>query len=121
LREHGATEDEIEFLKDKRVELNAMSSPQFIQFIERKLIEHGVDKLIPDGETIKDHARRLTERQLSQNLLAAFEKDIADGADAAANALSPDIRELIRAELRRDPNLSWDTALANVLPEGGEL
>ena len=32
----------------RRVELNAMTSPQFVAFIERKLREHGIAKVIPD-------------------------------------------------------------------------
>jgi hypothetical protein len=44
LRRHEATPDEIAFLltKQKRVELNAMTAPQFIEFLEKKLVEHGV-------------------------------------------------------------------------------
>jgi hypothetical protein len=41
LRRHGASKDEIAFLADRRVELNAMTSPQFLAFIENKLTEHG--------------------------------------------------------------------------------
>src|SRR5215468_5848838 len=56
LRENGATEAEIEFMvrdfdttrSTRRVELNAMTSPQFISFVERKLKDHGVKKIVPD-------------------------------------------------------------------------
>src|SRR5262249_26714673 len=43
LKINGATEAEIEFLlRGRRVELNAMTSDQFVAFVEEKLIEHGV-------------------------------------------------------------------------------
>jgi hypothetical protein len=70
LEKRGATEDEIDFLlgrddtnQTKRVELNAMTSRQFIDFIARKLEEHGVEKLVPDTEVLETHARRLFEQQ----------------------------------------------------------
>jgi hypothetical protein len=41
LRRHGATEEEIEVLEHHRVELNAMTARQFVDFLEAKLTEHG--------------------------------------------------------------------------------
>ena len=41
LRKNGATEEEIQFLLDRRVELDAMTSEQFVEFVERKRTEHG--------------------------------------------------------------------------------
>jgi hypothetical protein len=52
LREHGATSEEIHFLRDKRVEINAMAADVFVAFIERKLGEHGVEKVVPDRELL---------------------------------------------------------------------
>jgi hypothetical protein len=49
LRRHGATPEEIAFFQDRRVELNAMT-PQLIAFIEEKLTEQGVVKLVPRRE-----------------------------------------------------------------------
>ena len=39
---HGATDQEIAFLRTQRVELNAMTSRQFVAYLEAKLSEHGV-------------------------------------------------------------------------------
>jgi hypothetical protein len=58
LRENGATEAEITFMfgdfdalrSTRRVELNAMTSPQFIAFVERKLRENGVAKIVPEQD-----------------------------------------------------------------------
>jgi hypothetical protein len=36
----------------RRVELNAMTSPQFVAFVERKLLENGVAKIIPDQKLL---------------------------------------------------------------------
>jgi hypothetical protein len=60
----GITRDEIDFLvevqvdykqwRGKRVELNAMTSAQFINRLEGKFDEHGVTKVIPDEKTLEN-------------------------------------------------------------------
>ena len=45
----------IDFLSDQRVELNAMTSRQLVDFVERKLNEHGVAKVIPDARHAGRH------------------------------------------------------------------
>jgi len=53
LRENGATDDEIEFLQDYRVELNAFSSGDFIEWLESKLEQQGIQKILPDHATVE--------------------------------------------------------------------
>src|SRR5262249_38609794 len=59
LRRCGATEEECAFLVQKggpgawvgeRVELNALTSPQWVEMVERKLTAAGVKKVIPETE-----------------------------------------------------------------------
>jgi hypothetical protein len=58
LRRNGASLEEIEFLlSGRRVELNAMASDQFIEFLEGKLTEHGVTKVIPAKDTLDETFR----------------------------------------------------------------
>ena len=57
LRLNGATEEEIEFLLEQRVELNALTSGQLVAFIERKLAEHGISKVIPPTDLLGDAYR----------------------------------------------------------------
>ena len=55
LRINGATDEEIRFLLDgERVELNAMTSDVFVAFVERKLSEHGVAKVVPAPSTLAE-------------------------------------------------------------------
>lgn len=62
LRDNGASDDEVKFMfrdfdrlrSTRRVELNAMTSPQFVAFIERKLRERGVAKVIPDANVLAE-------------------------------------------------------------------
>ena len=95
LRAHGATDDEIEFLKEERVELNAMTSRQFIDFIEARLTTHGVQKVVPNAGTIEVHARRLIEQRLAREALAEIRDQIT--RQAAATALPVDIEDQLRS------------------------
>ena len=47
LEENGAKPAEIEFLLRRRVELNAMTSRQFVALVESKLTANGVRKIVP--------------------------------------------------------------------------
>ena len=47
LKKHGATAEEIKFLRTKRVEINAMTSRQLVDFIEAQMAAHGVARVIP--------------------------------------------------------------------------
>jgi hypothetical protein len=83
LRNSGATPEECEFLVHQRVELNAMTSEQFLGFIRRKLTEHGVEKIVPGEDTMND-AYRLFKR--GQHLEEAYEKSKADVEDVYLSA-----------------------------------
>ena len=45
-----------EWLQTHRVELNAMTTPQFIAWLDAKMAEHGDGKLIPPPEVVEDGA-----------------------------------------------------------------
>ena len=47
LAAHGASVAEINFLRHRRIELNAMPGDVFVRFLERKLAEHGIGKVVP--------------------------------------------------------------------------
>ncbi len=46
----------------QRVELNMFTGPHFIEFVERKLQEHGVEKVVPDDQTLADAWKRAHAR-----------------------------------------------------------
>jgi hypothetical protein len=48
----GLSPTAINFLRTQRVELNAMTSRQLIDFVEGKLKQHGIGKVIPCAETL---------------------------------------------------------------------
>jgi hypothetical protein len=116
LRRHGANRQEIDFLQDRRVELNAMTSPQLIEFVEGKLAEHGVTKLIPDEATLQIHARRLIEQKLAAAEVEKIKAKLMQ--EAAQVPLPADLYRKVEQRLAAEQKLSWDQALADVLAGG---
>jgi hypothetical protein len=113
LARHGASPEEIEFLSSQRTELNMMNAPQFVRYIERKLNEHRVTKVIPDAETLVLQARRYYEWQLTKRLLDQ-ERDRLK-AEAAETPVSPHLDRKVGDLLAERPELAWDTAVVEIL------
>jgi len=118
LRRHGATPEEISFLRNRRVEINAMTSRQIIDFIENKFAAYGVKKLIPDDETLAQHARRVIKDRLTKEILDTFANDIQRDTDAAE--LPEDTRQQVERVLGEHPELPWDAAVALILKPPNE-
>jgi hypothetical protein len=116
---HGATHKEIEFLLGRgekgprRVELNAMTSPQFVAFLERKLTEHGIKKVIPGPEILEKQARRLLEQRFAEEALDRIRPQLA--ARAAAYEIPANLQDRVRRMLAERPELSWDMTVAIIL------
>jgi hypothetical protein len=87
LKRNGATDGEIEFLlTGRRVELNAMTSSQLVSFVERKLGEHGVKKVVPDIASL-DKAYQLVVR--SERLRKIVDEAIKAAASNERNIAVP--------------------------------
>jgi hypothetical protein len=120
LRRHGATEDEIEFLIPllstrpcQRVELNAFASDELVRWIERKLDEHGVTKLVPDDDTITNAYRRMRRQAAVQAKINEVVVSLDDGADDLI--VPSDLQSRIRKALESDRTTSWDEALRRIV------
>ena len=109
---NGATEEEIEFLLHRRIELNALTSRQFIDLIERKLTEHGVKKIVPGVKLLKDTYRAIVR---GWYIREAFEDAIEEAAEEAdAITIPATIKDQVEDVLRKNPALRWDGALAMI-------
>jgi DNA topoisomerase VI subunit B len=115
LRESGATKAERNFLvsggrprrwEGRRVELNELTSPQFITFLEGKLREAGVGKVVPEGEALAAAYRLQRKRAKLQQAI----DEAAKGIDGEAVEMPPGLREDL-AEMIQDKSISWDLAL----------
>ena len=118
LRENGATEDEIKFMlgdgdgQGQRVELNAMTSPQFIKWLEGKLRKHGVKKFVPEDDVLQTAFKRAA---LAHKLNGEIDKVFFKLRTEADKADMPeDLRSAVEAYLKKNPGASWDSAVAQI-------
>lgn len=105
-----ATAAEQAFLKSgRRVELNAFTSPQFIEWIPTKLKDAGLkERLIPDDATIESAYRRAI---VVARLNHEIEKTIKAATEEAKNVKVPkSLRKQLKKFMNEEP-LSWDRAL----------
>jgi hypothetical protein len=111
-----ATDEEQEFLlSGQRVELNAFTSEDFITWIESKLKEHGIKKVLPDHKTLQFAYRRA---YMIADINHRMESVAEEAREAADDAKIPkQLRKLIEAELAKHPEKPWDLALAEIAEE----
>ena len=108
LRLNGATEEEVEFLLHRRVELNALTSGQLVAFIERKLQEHGVMKIVPGKAELAEAFRLFKDGERIQKLVEA------EQAKPSKTAVPADLEKHVRAYLKKHPAQPWDAAVRHL-------
>jgi len=122
-----------EWLQTHRIELNAMSSRRFVEWLNEKMAGYP-GKLIPPREVLADHLRDQVEEKVREAVRDRIEAEIADrieqetaeGIAAAGPGLEKMITALpavVRSHLGRWPAESWrdaiGTAAAAVLEMAG--
>jgi hypothetical protein len=114
---NGATKEEVDFLlREKRVELNAMTSDVFVAFVERKLTEHGIKKVIPVNDRLEE-AFRLFAR--GQRIRQAVE-DAIEGLGDEEIDVPHDLDRRVREYLEENPEKPWTEAVHRIADEEGE-
>jgi hypothetical protein len=111
-------EDWDEWLQTHRVELNAMTTPQFIEWLDEKMADH--DKLVPPDEVIGAELDSRIEAQVREAIRerilreAGFEDQVAAAVTAiekpAASTLANGIRELFENQ----PECEWRDHIESV-------
>ena len=113
-----ATDAEMEYFKSgQRVELNAMTSPQFVDWFDSKCKQHGIKKVVPDGKVLDQAYRRAYAQTRLQELIDSNAKKFADEA-RKLDIDTDGISRLVAKQLEGDGDLSWDRALVNIV--GGD-
>jgi hypothetical protein len=104
-----ATEEEQEFLRSgQRVELNAMTSPQLVQWLETKLATHLPRRLIPRDDVFAQAYRRaLAAAKINRVLEKVIEKAVEHTQNAE---LPKSLRRRLEKALKDSPE-AWDEAL----------
>jgi hypothetical protein len=112
LKENGATNEEIDFLLEQRVELNAFASDEFVEWIESKLQYHGIAKVVPDGDTLANAYRRMRAQALVQERINRTLAKI--NGQIGSVPIPDDLIAKIKAQLENDPTLRWDAAVRRI-------
>jgi hypothetical protein len=94
----------------QRVELNAMTSQQFIDWLEKKLKQVGVKKVAPDKKTLAAAWQRAVAIGKARK---AIEEEVKNKPVAVPTGLE----KKLRGTLKRNPTLSWDEAAALIARE----
>ena len=104
-------------MEGQRVELNAMTSDEFVAFVERKLTEAGIAKVVPSKDQLET-AYRVFAR--SERIRTIVEDAIA--ADAGAEIAVPDDLEAqVRDFLAENPEVPWDDGVRHATENGTGL
>jgi len=111
LREVGATKEEIEFLQSERVELNAMTSEEFINWLEAKLTKVGIKKYVPD----KVYLGEAYIRALYLKRLVEKEEEMQKEFNNSEIVIPDNLVEDVNEALSEDPESSWDEAIWNIV------
>ena len=110
-REDG--EEWKDWLQTRRVELNAMTTPEFIAWLDRKMEEHGDGKLIPPPEVLKTELEErleatartvITERILRE---AKLEDQIRKALKSITRPAPAALKTGIAAMFRSQPEQEW--------------
>jgi hypothetical protein len=94
----------------KRVELNAMTSRQLIDWLERKFQEIGVHKVLPDEETLAAAWQRACRIAVANDAISK----LIDEANKDSFEPPADLMDRMRQQLYDSPTQSWDSVLADI-------
>jgi hypothetical protein len=91
----------------ERVELNAMTSEQLIRWLEAKLEEHGVAKIVPDSEAMEQAYQRAA-------LMARLQQEAERLAQEPPAPFPDDLSRKVKQILEERPELSRDQVVREI-------
>lgn len=109
-----------DWLQTRRVELNAMTSPQFLAWLDKKFAPYK-QKVVPNQQVLRStftaQSRKAIEAELTEKLLkeAGFENLVAkamEELDGVSHAV--DFEQIVREGLEEVPEHRWDNPLGQV-------
>jgi hypothetical protein len=105
-----------DWFQSNRVELNAMTSPQLIEWLDDKMAEHSSGKLIPPATVIADRyendVRVAVRQEIQDRILAEADLDgqVDERMDALAEEIAAEVEHLptvVRSRLETEPKSHW--------------
>jgi len=120
LRDNGATKKEVEFLcgderHGRRVEINAFTSEQLIRWLEAKLQQHEIHKVVPTGETLDNAYRRAIKTAIINEQIAEIHE--AASKEARQATIPASLESEVQSRLDRNPEVPWDDVLVEIVAE----
>jgi hypothetical protein len=112
-----------EWLQTHRVELNAMTTPELIEWLDDKMEVYGSGKLIPPTEVLEDTFMTLAEERLRAQITERIlrEADLDGQVAEALAALDPPDGEALRRAIEDgfedDPEAEWRAHIEAVADE----
>jgi hypothetical protein len=118
LLQNGATAAEAEYLLTQRIELNAMTSSQLVVFIEHKLKQHGVWKVVPEKETLDEAFAQFVRNSEIEKIVKRELKKLNGNANAKPPA---DLSTQVCQYLQEHPQARWDEAVNQIAVTTGPV
>ena len=104
----------------RRVELNAFATADFVAWIERKLRQHDVDKVVPDSDTLASAYRRMRRQALVQARIDEALAKLDDEGETEPPPIPDTLLDRINERLSDDPALRWDAVLREIAEDDHE-
>jgi hypothetical protein len=114
-REDGDYWDE--WLQTHRVELNAMTTPKFIEWLDGKMAKHGDGKLVPPPEVLTAELDRRIEDKVRDDIRerilreARFEDQVTEAIAAIKKPSATDLAKSIKRLYQHEPEREWRDAI----------
>lgn len=116
-------EEFTEWLQGNRIELNAMTTPQFLEWIEDKVSEYDNGKVIPDSDTIKRQLssetdkiikQRIMQRILEENNYEQLVKKEKEILQPIIESKSMVLRSEVRDSLKENQESNWKRSVQDI-------
>jgi hypothetical protein len=117
-----------EWLRNFRIELNAMDTPTFIKWLDQKISQYDNGKVVPNPTYLRQEAESVIEVNLKQQIKEELLKQmrIEDQVLQRFKNLYPqlvnqvdaaEIEKLVRADLGQNPQQSWAKPFQQILAD----
>jgi hypothetical protein len=107
LKQAGLSDEAIEFLNNERVELNAMTSRELVEFVEAKLEEINIGKVVPDTGTLKQSFEMFAKGQQLKQAFGQMQKKLT----IKSVEVPRDLQQQVDDMLEEYPEISWHKAI----------
>jgi hypothetical protein len=118
--ERDDEEDWQEWLQTHRVELNAMTTPQLIRWLDQKMTKFGSGKLIPPPQVLEQEFSKQIEQKVREEVRvrilreANFDAQVADAIAAIKTPYGAKLARDIARLFKRQPDAEWRNHIETV-------